>query len=455
MKINQFDKNDIVAENIDTMIESNNCPIKGDTIRTKKSQMDGKVEKTVGDQVFFRIADGRLMKTSIGNVDVVEKLADEETTVMEEPLDEVSQELLARYKTAAGADASAADKKGDYTRGNKRFSGIVKATKKQFSKPKEKDVSEGGMGGINRAAPANDVSYEKVLDEVMEKWETLVAEAGFDDILTKQHAEANKPKTIEKDYNGWRIRYQSAPKNKGGPIIWMAWHGKKGPESAHRGESQTPEKAYADAIDWIDNGAGVETRITKDTTIDFNAEFSRDYAPDGLPFYATISDGHLLLADEPQAGFKKSHPRAEGHAKFQCIRISAKDANDSKLKPNGRYLLGNGEEIQPGVYMFPLQFQGTSIHSGDRLRMGAPGLTVASQRDVEEAITPWGGYTKDDPKANALQKAPKSSMQGTVDVPFSQLVQDTIKEHGIKWAFQYYVVKHGLPPRHFRIYAGI
>jgi hypothetical protein len=47
-------------------------------------------------------------------------------------LAELSTEKLAQYKTAAAADASKADKEGDYKKGNKRFSGIVKATKKQF-----------------------------------------------------------------------------------------------------------------------------------------------------------------------------------------------------------------------------------------------------------------------------------------------------------------------------------
>lgn len=51
---------------------------------------------------------------------------------------EVSNELLGRYKTAAGKDASAADKAGDTTKGNKRFSGIVKATNKQFDNDKKK-----------------------------------------------------------------------------------------------------------------------------------------------------------------------------------------------------------------------------------------------------------------------------------------------------------------------------
>jgi hypothetical protein len=57
-------------------------------------------------------------------------------------LTELSNEKLAQYKTAAGADASKADSEGDFKRGNKRFSGIVKATKKQFAND-EKKVQEG------------------------------------------------------------------------------------------------------------------------------------------------------------------------------------------------------------------------------------------------------------------------------------------------------------------------
>ena len=51
-------------------------------------------------------------------------------------LDEISSEVLANYKKAAGKDASKADKEGDINRGNKRFRGIVKATKKQFDNDK-------------------------------------------------------------------------------------------------------------------------------------------------------------------------------------------------------------------------------------------------------------------------------------------------------------------------------
>jgi hypothetical protein len=56
-----------------------------------------------------------------------------EHRVTEGSLNELSSELLGRYKKGASTSATAADKAGDYAKGNKRFSGIVKATKKQFS----------------------------------------------------------------------------------------------------------------------------------------------------------------------------------------------------------------------------------------------------------------------------------------------------------------------------------
>jgi hypothetical protein len=62
--------------------------------------------------------------------------------IPESQLDEISNEKLSQYKTAAAADASKADSEGDYKRGDKRFSGIVKATKKQFAN----DTKKSGIG---------------------------------------------------------------------------------------------------------------------------------------------------------------------------------------------------------------------------------------------------------------------------------------------------------------------
>jgi GNAT superfamily N-acetyltransferase len=53
-------------------------------------------------------------------------------------IQELSTDLLGRYKKAASDDATAADKAGDYDKGHKRFKGIVKATNKQFDNDAKK-----------------------------------------------------------------------------------------------------------------------------------------------------------------------------------------------------------------------------------------------------------------------------------------------------------------------------
>ena len=53
-------------------------------------------------------------------------------------LNELSTNKLTQYKTAAAADAKKADQAGDVKRGDKRFGGIVKATKKQFDNDAKK-----------------------------------------------------------------------------------------------------------------------------------------------------------------------------------------------------------------------------------------------------------------------------------------------------------------------------
>ena len=55
----------------------------------------------------------------------------EYTVTVDEAIMEMDK-TLASYKTKAAADAKAADAKGDYKHADKRFGGIIKATKKQF-----------------------------------------------------------------------------------------------------------------------------------------------------------------------------------------------------------------------------------------------------------------------------------------------------------------------------------
>ena len=58
--------------------------------------------------------------------------------VKEESINELSSDLLARYKEKAGLAASAADKAKKYDLGHKRFKGIMKATFKQFANDAKK-----------------------------------------------------------------------------------------------------------------------------------------------------------------------------------------------------------------------------------------------------------------------------------------------------------------------------
>jgi hypothetical protein len=70
-------------DELSSIEESPDMPEPGDNIRTRKTKMEGKVKKVSGDIVLFQLVDGRMMKTSIGNVIVIEKLADEDDEIME------------------------------------------------------------------------------------------------------------------------------------------------------------------------------------------------------------------------------------------------------------------------------------------------------------------------------------------------------------------------------------
>lgn len=57
-------------------------------------------------------------------------------------LDEISSEKLGQYKTAAGKQATDADNAGNTAKANKRVSGIIKATNKQFDNDRKKNATK-------------------------------------------------------------------------------------------------------------------------------------------------------------------------------------------------------------------------------------------------------------------------------------------------------------------------
>lgn len=46
-------------------------------------------------------------------------------------------------------------------------------------------------------------------------------------------------------------------------------------------------------------------------------------------------------------------------------------------------------------------------------------------------------------------------MKGSITVPFSELFRDTISTHGVVWAFQYYVRKHGMSEWEFMFWRKV
>ena len=102
-------------------------------------------------------------------------------------LNELSPATLASYKKKAGAAATAADAAGDTKTGNNRFSGIVKATKKQFDQD-AKGVSEG------KADYNFDIEDLKRLERIRDL-ATLKTQAMM--LISKPSAKPMRPEKVE------------------------------------------------------------------------------------------------------------------------------------------------------------------------------------------------------------------------------------------------------------------
>ena len=100
---------------------------------------------------------------------------------IKDEMNEISNATLTSYKQKAGEQASAADKAGDFKKGNKRFSGIVKATKKQFANDlKKEDLDESRGHKVIATFFKNRKSWNKAASE---------RDAKHDEIEKKRQAE--------------------------------------------------------------------------------------------------------------------------------------------------------------------------------------------------------------------------------------------------------------------------
>ena len=112
-----------------------------ENVTSKRADLLKQFYKSKGWNVNYITKNKKVSQSKTGDY---EKWKRDHGIYEEDQIDEVSNELLGRYKTAAGSQASSLDKAGgkeNIQKANKRFSGIVKATKKQFAND-EKPVAE-------------------------------------------------------------------------------------------------------------------------------------------------------------------------------------------------------------------------------------------------------------------------------------------------------------------------
>jgi hypothetical protein len=113
----------------------------GNPVDTAKSKTDWKTIYNLNKAVIGSnpniIKPGMKLKMPDGSVYRVQP-GDSLSKIAAGQINELSTDKLAQYKTAAARDAKQADQEGDFKRGDRRFHGMVQATKKQFDNDAKK-----------------------------------------------------------------------------------------------------------------------------------------------------------------------------------------------------------------------------------------------------------------------------------------------------------------------------
>jgi hypothetical protein len=120
-------------------------PIKKTITNPVLNVQEGATPSMIGK--YFKAVEEELNEAAERSKDRSRQLAERVATTV----NELSNDTLASYKKKASADATAADKAGDFERANKRFRGITKATIKQFDNDIKKhtvDEAEGEPEGV-------------------------------------------------------------------------------------------------------------------------------------------------------------------------------------------------------------------------------------------------------------------------------------------------------------------
>jgi len=130
-------------------------------------------------------------------------------------LNELSPDLLGRYKTKAAVQAKALDKKGKYKKANKRFTGITRATNKQFSNDRDEYEKERQR---KQDAYARNITYDTARHKSKTKYRNVD--------VSKRNVELKPAKTTGEldDYEKDKERKRKDVKQRH-PNVPLKWNG--------------------------------------------------------------------------------------------------------------------------------------------------------------------------------------------------------------------------------------
>jgi hypothetical protein len=178
--------------------------------------------------------------------------------VAESQLDELSPQTLASYKKKAGADASAADKRGDYSRGNKRMSGIVRATNKEF----DNDTKSSGMAKTDDKLRAYYAQRRAEKQNVNEGILDHPALQGWDNMSPAKKADALKTAGFKTPFRPYTWSEKGD-----GQFTWDGWSGEELDDILHAARVKAANQA-----DELNMSAADRRELQRQAKQDFEAQ---------------------------------------------------------------------------------------------------------------------------------------------------------------------------------------
>ena len=297
----------------------------------------GTVHKVEGDTIHVKVKDKYGVITH-------KKTASELRKEEVEQVDELSSDLLGRYKTGASKQASELDKAGNYKKADSRFSGIVKATKKQFNNDLKKesvmemDKSQTPPGRDGPPRPGPDIYVKPITAKEFKKHALS--------ILQKSSQAKDKNKDVKE---------ASSPAQQAAIAIAMKKDGKKPmnetleegrPSQRHPLEGHDYHKKTNAELEYIAKDAHKAAEAMKSHNTDAENKY-RDQANDsatvryfrqknGMPDWYKKKYGHVkesvevLDGEEVQAS--EAIDNIQESRKKAIVREALKDAKDRMEK---------------------------------------------------------------------------------------------------------------------------